>query len=307
MFTHVLVCVDHPEGGRDAIAVARQLVDRSGKVTFAHVYPENPYVYRAVNAECEESEHHQDLDFPTHAREGIRVQPPHHWSRASSVGRRLHEDCQQLGVDLLVVSASRRRASRTVLRGDITHAALDNARCAVAIAPAGYSREGLGMREIGVCYDGSPDSQRGLRVARDLAAEHGSKLSAFRAIYVPTFEYRIPIPDDAETETMVQAARDGIAELGGVEPHAGYGKRAEQLTLYSAGLDLLVIGSRGYGPLRRLLRRSTARQLARTARCPLLVVTPRTALPNDTAELGQPAVAAGIRRGDQLITRTARR
>jgi nucleotide-binding universal stress UspA family protein len=307
MFTHVLVCVDHPEGGRDALALARQLVDRSGKVTVAHVYPDNPYVYGAVNAEFEGSEHDQGPDFPTHEREGIRVQPPHGSSRASSVGRRLNEDCQQLGADLLVVSASRRRASRTALHGDITSAALDSARCAVAIAPAGYSREDLGMREIGVCYDGSPDSQRGLRVARDLAAEHGARLSAFRAIYVPTFEYRIPIPDDAQAETMVQAARDGIADLGGVEAHAGYGKPVEQLTLYSSGLDLLVIGSRGYGPLRRLVRRSTARQLARTARCPLLVVTPRTAPPNGTADLGQPPVAAGIRRDDQPITRTARR
>ena len=65
----------------------------------------------------------------------------------------------------------------------------------------------------------------------------------------------------------------GIAALGGVEPHAVYGQPAEELALYSASLDLLVVGARGYGPLGRLIHGSTSQQLAHTARCPLLVLT----------------------------------
>jgi hypothetical protein len=34
----------------------------------------------------------------------------------------------------------------------------------------------------------------------------------------------------------------------------------------------LVVGSRGYGPVGRLIHGSTSQQLARTARCPLLVL-----------------------------------
>ena len=63
-----------------------------------------------------------------------------------------------------------------------------------------------------------------------------------------------------------------IAALGDIEAHAAYGDPAEELTLYSASLDLLVLGSRGYGPLGRLVHGSTAHQLANTARCPLLVL-----------------------------------
>jgi hypothetical protein len=37
-------------------------------------------------------------------------------------------------------------------------------------------------------------------------------------------------------------------------------------------VDLLVVGSRGYGPLGRLIHGSTSLQLARSARCPLLVL-----------------------------------
>jgi hypothetical protein len=43
--------------------------------------------------------------------------------------------------------------------------------------------------------------------------------------------------------------------------------------VYSASLDLLIVGSRDYGPVGRFVHGSTTQQLARTARCPLLVLT----------------------------------
>jgi hypothetical protein len=70
---------------------------------------------------------------------------------------------------------------------------------------------------------------------------------------------------------MVEGAREAITELG-VEAHVTYGDPAEELTVYSASVDLLVIGSRNYGPFGCLIHGSIAKQLARTARCPLLVL-----------------------------------
>jgi nucleotide-binding universal stress UspA family protein len=54
--------------------------------------------------------------------------------------------------------------------------------------------------------------------------------------------------------------------------------RAAKLLVSKAeeGVDLLVTGSRGYGPSRRVLLGSVSSKLARSAPCPLLVV-PRTA------------------------------
>jgi nucleotide-binding universal stress UspA family protein len=71
----------------------------------------------------------------------------------------------------------------------------------------------------------------------------------------------------------VERARARIGMLRDVEPHSAYGDAVEELTLYSAWVDLLVAGSRGYGPLGRLVHGSSAQHLARTARCPLLVLT----------------------------------
>ena len=60
----------------------------------------------------------------------------------------------------------------------------------------------------------------------------------------------------------------------------------------SADLDLLVVGARSYGPLRRLLLGSTSTKLARHAACPLLV-TPRARSRHGRGELlaGAPPVA----------------
>ena len=49
------------------------------------------------------------------------------------------------------------------------------------------------------------------------------------------------------------------------------------------GIDLLVAGSRGYGPLRRVFAGSVSIALMRSAPCPVMVV-PRTAEFQPTAE-----------------------
>ena len=152
------------------------------------------------------------------------------------------------------------------------------------------------MREIGVGYDGSPESEHALGVARALAAEQHAKLSAFEAVSVPTFvAHRRSAADGTMIEDLVKQARDQIAALGDVEAHAAYGHPAEELALYGASVDLLVIGSRGYGPLGRLLHGSTAQQLARSARCPLLVLTrgAREAKSSEVSENEREAAAAG--------------
>jgi nucleotide-binding universal stress UspA family protein len=160
-----------------------------------------------------------------------------------------------------------------VLIGDDTSAALNGAPCAVAIAPSNYAQRPGMTREIGVGYDGSPESEHALSVARTLAVAWAAKLSAFEAVSLPSFAFVGPGAADNAPQGLVADALERIAGLGGVEPHAAYGQPAEELARYSASLDLLIVGARGYGPVGRLIHGSTSRQLARAARCPLLVLT----------------------------------
>jgi nucleotide-binding universal stress UspA family protein len=92
-------------------------------------------------------------------------------------------------------------------------------------------------------------------------------------VSLPSDAFLGPGAVDNTPRRLLEDARGRIAALGDVEPRAVYGQPAEELALYSASLDLLIVGSRGYGPIGRLIHGSTSQQLAHSARCPLLVLT----------------------------------
>ena len=298
MFSKVLVGVDDGEGGRDAIALAQVLAAQGSELTLAQVYQGDSDPSRASSPDYEAAQHERIHKLLEKLSEETGVEAQLRWHGSPSVGRGLHELAELTGADLLVIGSSRRGLLGRILIGDDTRAALNGAPCAVAIAPAGYSREDVVMREVGVGYDGSPESEGALALARIVAAEHHTKLSAFQVIFAPAYLYlgylgtAAPVEADS-IQREVDEARERIAALGGVEPHSAYGDPVEELTLYSASLDLLVVGSRGYGPLGRLVYGGVAQRLARTARCPLLILTrsSRTALPAMSVEDDRAAAA----------------
>jgi nucleotide-binding universal stress UspA family protein len=274
MFKQIVVGVDEREGGRDAIILAKRLLGPGGTLTLASVYCGDPYAYRGASVAYEATERDRVLERLAVFRDEAGVDATLRFVGSTSVGRGLHELAEHEQADLLVLGSCRRSLVGRVLIGDDTHGALNGASCAVAVAPAGYGAEPVAMREIGVGYDESPESAHALEVARRLAAQLGARLSVLEVVSLPQYLLRDgSLPLDASIEDYVSATKQRLAALGGVEPHAVYGHPAEELALYSASLDLLVVGSRGYGPIGRLIHGSTSHHLARTARSPLLVLT----------------------------------
>jgi nucleotide-binding universal stress UspA family protein len=281
MFENVIVGVDGKDGGRDAIALARLLHDRDGELTLAYVYHGDRHLRHGSGPPHEAAERAGGLLEAERERAGVHAQICSRES--SSVGRGLHELAEAIEADLLVIGSCRRGRLGRVMIADDTRDALNGAPCTVAVAPAGYADQPVTMREIGVGYDGSPESEHALAFARDFAARHHAKLSAFEAVGVPSYPfYGGPEIGDVIND-MVDAARDRVAGLGDVEPHAAFGQAGEELALFGASVDLLVIGSRSYGALGRLVHGSTAQKLARYPRCPLLVLT-RGARSRDSVE-----------------------
>jgi nucleotide-binding universal stress UspA family protein len=283
MFKQIVVGVDGREGGRDAVALAQLLVAAGGELTLAHVVPDDPDAHRGASAAGGAPDAGRAEALLETVREETGVAAHLRWHGSSSVGRGLHELCDLTGADLVAVGSSRRGLLGRVLIGDDTSAALNGASCSIAVAPTNYSRQPRAIHEIGVGYDGSPESAHALSVARMLAGSSGAKLSALEAVSLPSGAFLGPGGVDNTPRRLVEDARARIAALGDVEPHAAYGQPAEELALYSASLDLLIVGSRGYGPLGRLIHGSTSQHHARSARCPLLVLT-RTAHPSATDE-----------------------
>jgi len=274
MFSTVVVGVDGQFGGRDAIALARQLTAEDGQLVLAHIYPlRGDPVHRDYN-DYEASEYANARNLLLDTRDKAGVQAKLRWSACTSPGRGLHELAESLGSDLLVVGSSVRGLVGRVLIGDDTSAALDGASCAVAVAPVGYAKHPKPIERIGVGYDGSPDSVRALDLARTLARELEAGVAALEVVAYPACVFRAPdAGDNASVRELISGARDRVASIGDVEPHGAYGHPAEELARWGDTVDLLVVGSRGYGPLGRLVHGSTSRAVVQAARCPVLVLT----------------------------------
>jgi nucleotide-binding universal stress UspA family protein len=296
MFKKVLVGVDGAVTGRDALALAERLLDGDGALTLMHVYPGLVVPSHAVSpglATRDRERAQEVLEEVAAAATGeVELAPV----QGPTPGQVLHEQAEARGSDLIVLGSCRHGLLGRAILGDDTRAALNGAPCAVAIAPIGYADGTEPPATIGVGYDGSPESTAALAAARELAARYGASVRALRIVTPPSYLYTGLIPGTLfDIDEMISEADEGMKALDGVEGRADYGLAGEDLAGFSKTVDLLVVGSRGYGPVRRLIHGSTSNYLQRHARSALLIL-PRSAEPGDSA--GAPAEAEDVARVD---------
>jgi nucleotide-binding universal stress UspA family protein len=127
---------------------------------------------------------------------------------------------------------------------------------------------------IGVGYDGSPESTAALAAARQIAAETKGSVRALQIVTIPSVMYTGLMPPllGESVDTMIEEARGRMEGMPGVEGRAVYGVPGEELSAFGDELDLLVVGSRNFGPVRRRVVGSTCDYLERHARCSLLTL-----------------------------------
>ena len=204
------------------------------------------------------------------------------------------------GADLIVVGSSHHGALGRILFGSVGERLLYGAPCAVAVAPRGYAGcPGLETGVIGVAYDGGAESRVALEGAAELARLLGGEL---RLITVPTDYSFLELSSEGARDEYVDAVRHHYRELqrqaresvgrdlatSGVLPD---GPAAAALVANAVDLDLLVMGSRGYGPIRRTLLGGVSAEVMRVAPCPVLVL-PRSARLGGRAALEVGAASA---------------
>jgi nucleotide-binding universal stress UspA family protein len=193
---------------------------------------------------------------------------------ASSPGPGLHEQAEVQQADLLVVGSCSHGAVGRVMLGDDTRGALNGASCAVAIAAVGYAQHPNPIAKVGVGYDGSQESKAALVLARQLAARTNAAVQALEVVSPPTYAYAGMMPPaiGESLDVMLQEATGRMDALPEVDGYAEYGIPGEELAAFGEKLDILIVGSRSYGPLGRLVHGSTSGYLQRHARCSLLVL-----------------------------------
>lgn len=136
------------------------------------------------------------------------------------------------------------------------------------------------MRVVGVGFDGTRASSEALKTAVELALPNGAALRVYavarKYAHVPggDGDSRGPgVPTEAEVlRRMLHEAVAGLPSEARALPVFMRGFAAQKLVEASdAGVDLLVLGSRGGGPLRRKLHHSVTSTVMRDAKCPVLI------------------------------------
>lgn len=285
MFQTILIGYDEPQRGGEATALAETLRDpHTGTLVLTSVYPPAPLpIGRYVGPQDVELLREQAEELLLVARDAlpdrdrvmIRAIP------SDSAARVLSELAEAERADLVVVGSSRRRTLGRLLPGTTAERLLHDAPCPVAVAPRGYS--GGDIRRIGVAYDGSPEADAALRAAESLALELRAALTVY-CVLEPTLPSAGMIAADAEwpSRAVIERARHLLHGVVDNAPQAIkpewlliHGVPAEEIAGRAYGvIDLLFVGSHGYGPLGRALLGNVSGALVRAAGCPV-VVTPR--------------------------------
>jgi nucleotide-binding universal stress UspA family protein len=281
---------DGSESGDDAATLGAQLALTTGETAVVvAVYPEeNPIGPGRVDAEWVAYMRGHAEEALERARAflaGRGVQAEYRVIGSSSAAHGLDDVAEAQGASMIVVGSSLRGARRRISPGSTGERLLHGASCPVAVAPRGMHERpaDVPIRRIGVVYVDSPEAGEALRVAADLASKTGASLTLYTVV-APRSEVFAPvIGRDAEVSFLAavrEGARAALDQALASLP-AGVQAREELLegdvvdelaSLDERDVDLLVCGSRGYGPVRRVLLGGVSRRLIRRAACPLVMV-----------------------------------
>jgi nucleotide-binding universal stress UspA family protein len=191
---------------------------------------------------------------------------------------------------VIVVGPSHRAGLGVVFPGGTGQQLLAKAGRAVAVVPHGWHPAAdRPLRHVGVGYDDTAESRAAVRSAITLTRALGGSLDVMRAFWSTRPR---DVAGYAELEARAQAGLGSVVQElpEDIDAHARvlFNDPGKALVARSRDLDVLLLGSRGKGPLAAIRAGSVSSHVIRGAACPVIVV-PRgvdLALPE---ELDRPA------------------
>jgi nucleotide-binding universal stress UspA family protein len=278
VFQRIVVGYAGDQAGSDAVRLAAILATLCDS-ELTVVFPYGPLLAATSAERAEEMVREQVSALISPVASSL--EPTFHWTPSSWPIRGLHEMAGYEGADLLVIGSTlegRHEHRRVSLMERMVH----GAPCAVATAPAQYSQgEHRELRRVGVGFSTSSEGMAALELARQLAARAGGRLLiiaaaglepalasyGFASQALPELERRLL---DQTRRNLVRATENFGGEVP-VQRETIGGEPADVLIERSQELDIMVLGSRAYGPLRHALLGSVSAEVMREARCPVLV------------------------------------
>lgn len=281
MYSKIIIGYDDSDQAKDALALARRLAQSTGaELVAAHVSLLNPLM--TGEADAVRLEHEGDFAARIKAAAdaaGATLQDV----ESTSPARGLHELAEEIDADLVVVGSSQHgRAGRTLL-GNVAGALMHGGGCAVAVAPQGYRDDTHDVSSLVVGYDGLPEAELALQATYDLARATGAPVKVVAVAAPPpkvvgkgagfagdrrALQEAIEEEMSSRLATATASVPDDLTVGGTVvsgEPVEALVHEAE------APGTILVVGSRAYGPVRRVLLGSVSRALVDSSPAPLIV------------------------------------
>jgi nucleotide-binding universal stress UspA family protein len=263
----ILVGLDGTPRGEDAVAFATVLARMVGTgLLLAYVYrPEE----RLADA-------HALLDPRRDAITGVTAEVTAYCDASPSRGLARIADARR--ADIIVVGSSHRAGIGLMLPGSTGERLLHDSARAVAIVPRCWRPPHTGpLLRIGCGYDRSSHSQAALATATGLARIAGGELDVIHAFWSSALAgpVGIAVLTDLESRARTDVA-DAVRALPvDVAAHqtAIVDDPVRALVTSSREHDVLVLGSRGKGPLNATVTGSVSTHVIREAACPVLVVT----------------------------------
>ena len=206
---------------------------------------------------------------------------------ALSPSEGLQTEAERTGAEMVVLGSSHRGTLGRLVPGAVAENLLHGAPCAVAVAPAGYAEVAPGsIRIIAVAFDGTDESRAAVDEAVRLAqaARAGLKVISVSSTAPlgwggAAYSYEALHQADRERrrEELTELVRSLPSELRPAERLRDGDPATEIVAECEVGVDLLVLGSRGYGALRRAMLGSVSTAVVRSAGCPVVIVPHRSA------------------------------
>jgi len=288
MSTKIIVAATPPEAAADAVALAVDLARaKSAKLLVAGVAVAPLMAERDVFAKAQRGAMERELSLLVPG-DTDEVDASIAVVVSRSVTRGLHLLAEKEQADLLVLGPSHRGPVERAFQGDLTLATLHGSPCPIAVAPAGYAdRAAEGRPMIGVAVDGAEETKEVLEYATVLAESMGASMRIVHVAETPV-GYAVPPWIDgvgsarfleairSEAHAVLQRAEEAVGGRVPVSTKLLNGLPGEELCRFGAEVDLLVMGSRGYGTVGRVLIGSTAGRVLHDAPCAVLVL-PQTA------------------------------
>jgi nucleotide-binding universal stress UspA family protein len=201
---------------------------------------------------------------------------------SGSASHGLHDVADELGASLIVLGS---RTERRLLETSTGERVIAGAPCPVAMPPRGWrDRASHDLGRIVVAFVPTPDGREALRVAAMLALRVGARLQVATVVAGPAevMSYRIGEDVDrmyvtAAKEAFEHSIEQAISELAPDVEAFGEVVVGDDPVETLAGManssfDALFMGSRGYGPIRRVLLGGVAARLLRRLDIPAVIV-----------------------------------